>query len=85
MEDIQAIKQRFEIIGNNPGLNRAIDIATQSSPDGFVRIDNRRERSRERDFPRIIHAYSTRKHAQYIAVNCGAIPGRNDRLRAFRS
>ena len=48
MEDIQAIKQRFEIIGNNPGLNRAIDIATQVAPtDLSVLITGE---SRERDF-----------------------------------
>ena len=74
MEDIQAIKQRFEIIGNNPGLNRAIDIATQVAPTDLSVLITGESGVGKEIFPRIIHAYSTRKHAQYIAVNCGAIP-----------
>lgn len=50
MEDIQAIKQRFEIIGNNPGLNRAIDIATQVAPTDLSVLITGESRSRERDF-----------------------------------
>ena len=74
MEDIQAIKQRFEIIGNNPGLNRAIDIATQVAPTDLSVLITGESGVGKEIFPRIIHAYSPRKHAQYIAVNCGAIP-----------
>lgn len=74
MENIQAIKQRFEIIGNNPGLNRAIDVATQVAPTDLSVLINGESGVGKEIFPRIIHAYSTRKHAQYIAVNCGAIP-----------
>lgn len=74
MEDLQAIKQRFEIIGNNPGLNRAIDIATQVAPTDLSVLITGESGVGKEIFPRIIHAYSARKHAQYIAVNCGAIP-----------
>ncbi len=74
MEDIQAIKQRFEIIGSNPGLNRAIDVATQVAPTDLSVLITGESGVGKEIFPRIIHAYSTRKHAQYIAVNCGAIP-----------
>lgn len=74
MEDIQAIKQRFEIIGNNPGLNRAIDVATQVAPTDLSVLIMGESGVGKEIFPRIIHAYSARKHAQYIAVNCGAIP-----------
>lgn len=74
MEDIQAIKQRFEIIGNTPGLNRAIDVATQVAPTDLSVLITGESGVGKEIFPRIIHAYSTRKHAQYIAVNCGAIP-----------
>lgn len=74
MEDIQAIKQRFEIIGNTPGLNRAIDIATQVAPTDLSVLITGESGVGKEIFPRIIHAYSARKHAQYIAVNCGAIP-----------
>lgn len=74
MEDLQAIKQRFEIIGNNYGLNRAIDIATQVAPTDLSVLITGESGVGKEIFPRIIHNYSSRKHAQYIAVNCGAIP-----------
>ena len=72
--DIQAIKQRFGIIGNAPGLNRAIDIARQvASTDLTVLISGESGTGKE-VFPQIIHQLSPRKHGSYIAVNCGAIP-----------
>lgn len=74
MEDLQIIKQRFEIIGNNYGLNRAIDIATQVAPTDLSVLITGESGVGKEIFPRIIHNYSSRKHAQYIAVNCGAIP-----------
>ena len=74
MNDIQKIKQRFEIIGNYIGLNRAIDIAMQvASTDLSVLIAGESGTGKE-VFPQIIHQFSSRKHGQYIAVNCGAIP-----------
>ena len=72
--DIQQVKQRFGIIGNSPGLNRAIDVALQVAPtDLSVRITGESGVGKE-TFPQIIHQNSQRKHGQYIAVNCGAIP-----------
>jgi transcriptional regulator with PAS, ATPase and Fis domain len=72
--DIQQVKQRFGIIGNSNGLNRAIDIAVQvSSTDLTVLITGESGTGKE-TFPKIIHQYSSQKHGQYIAVNCGAIP-----------
>jgi len=72
--DIQQIKQRFDIIGNNPIFNRAIEVAIQVSPtDLSVLITGESGVGKER-FPQIIHNYSSRKHASYVAVNCGAIP-----------
>lgn len=74
MDRIQSIKQRFGIIGNDPGLNRAIDIALQvSATDLSVLITGESGTGKE-VFPQIIHQFSARKHGQYIAVNCGAIP-----------
>ncbi len=74
MDRIQSVKQRFGIIGNDPGLNRAIDIALQvSATDLSVLITGESGTGKE-VFPQIIHQYSARKHGQYIAVNCGAIP-----------
>ncbi|MEI7594658.1 MAG: sigma-54 dependent transcriptional regulator [Bacteroidota bacterium] len=72
--DIQSIKLRFEIIGNSPELNRAIDIARQvASTDLSVLITGESGTGKE-VFPKIIHNLSSRKHGTYIAVNCGAIP-----------
>ncbi len=72
--DVQAIKQRFGIIGNYTKLKRAIDIARQvSSTDMSVLITGESGTGKE-TFPQIIHHLSPRKHNNYIAVNCGAIP-----------
>lgn len=72
--DVQQIKQRFGIIGNNAALNRAIDVALQvASTDLSVLITGESGVGKE-TFPQIIHQNSPRKHGQYIAVNCGAIP-----------
>src|SRR5215469_7988190 len=74
MEEIIRIKQRFGIIGNSPMLNRAIDIAKQvAHTDLSVLITGESGVGKE-VFPQIIHQNSVRKHGQYIAVNCGAIP-----------
>lgn len=74
MEDITSIKQRFEIIGNNIKLNRAIEKAVQVAPTDFTVLITGESGVGKEIFPRIIHSFSSRKHAQYIAVNCGAIP-----------
>jgi DNA-binding NtrC family response regulator len=72
--ELQSIKQRFEIIGTAPGLNRALDIAVQVAPtDLSVLITGESGVGKER-IPQIIHSQSLRKHSNYIAVNCGAIP-----------
>lgn len=72
--DIQGIKQRFGIIGNSVGLNRAIEVAYRvSATDLSVLITGESGTGKE-VFPQIIHQFSSRKHGQYIAVNCGAIP-----------
>lgn len=72
--NVQQIKQRFGIIGNNSSLNHAIDIAIQvASTDLSVLITGESGTGKE-IFPQIIHSLSSRKHGQYIAVNCGAIP-----------
>ncbi len=70
----QQIKQRFGIIGNGESLNRAIEIAVQvASTDLSVLITGESGVGKE-VFPQIIHQFSVRKHNNYIAVNCGAIP-----------
>ncbi|QAR31375.1 sigma-54-dependent Fis family transcriptional regulator [Ornithobacterium rhinotracheale] len=73
-ESLQAIKQRFGIIGNNANLNMAIERAMQvANTDISVLITGESGVGKE-FFPKIIHALSLRKHNTYIAVNCGAIP-----------
>ena len=72
--DLQSVKQRFGIIGVSEVLNRAIDIAIQvAATDLSVLITGESGVGKER-IPQIIHQFSARKHGQYIAVNCGAIP-----------
>ena len=73
-QDLQAIKQRFSIIGTNAQMNRAIEIAVQvAATDLSVLVTGENGVGKE-FFPKIIHAYSARKHGPYFAVNCGAIP-----------
>ncbi len=72
--DIQAIKQRFGIIGNSNALERAIDIARQVSPTDITVLVTGESGVGKENFPQIIHQLSARKHGPYIAVNCGAIP-----------
>ncbi|MDR1161298.1 MAG: sigma-54 dependent transcriptional regulator [Tannerellaceae bacterium] len=72
--DIQQIKQRYGIIGNCPALNRAIDVALQVAPTGLSVLITGESGVGKETFPQIIHQNSPRKHGQYIAVNCGAIP-----------
>lgn len=74
MDEIQSIKQKFEIIGNSPALHRAIDIAKQVAPTDLSVLIAGESGVGKEIFPRIIHQNSSRKHKQYIAVNCGAIP-----------
>jgi transcriptional regulator with PAS, ATPase and Fis domain len=74
MKDLQNIKQRFGIIGNFEGLNRAIDIAVQVAPTDLSVLITGESGTGKEIFPQVIHNFSTRKHGQYIAVNCGAIP-----------
>ena len=72
--DVQGIKQRFEIIGNSPMLNRAIEVAVQVAPTDLSVLITGESGTGKEIFPQIIHQFSSRKHGKYIAVNCGAIP-----------
>ncbi len=74
MENVQSIKQRFEIIGNDIKLNRALEKAIQVAPTDISVLVTGESGVGKENIPKIIHALSHRKHGKYIAVNCGAIP-----------
>ncbi|MDC0107584.1 MAG: sigma 54-interacting transcriptional regulator [Flavobacteriaceae bacterium] len=74
MENLQAIKQRFEIIGNDPTLNRSLEKAIQVAPTDISVLVTGESGVGKESIPKIIHGLSHRKHSKYIAVNCGAIP-----------
>jgi DNA-binding NtrC family response regulator len=72
--NIQDIKQRFEIIGNSPLLNYALQTATKVAPTDITVLINGESGVGKEAFSKVIHALSARKHGPFIAVNCGAIP-----------
>lgn len=74
MEQLQNIKQRFGIIGNNNQLNLALQKAIRVAPTDISVLVSGESGVGKEVIPKIIHSLSHRKHAKYIAVNCGAIP-----------
>jgi transcriptional regulator with PAS, ATPase and Fis domain len=72
--NIQSIKERFGIIGNVDALNRALNVAIQVAPTDISVLITGESGTGKESMPQIIHHYSSRKHSEYIAVNCGAIP-----------
>ncbi len=74
MESVQAIKQRFGIIGNDTKLNRSLEKAVQVAPTDISVLVTGESGVGKESVPKIIHSLSHRKHGKYIAVNCGAIP-----------
>jgi len=74
MESIQNIKQRFGIIGNHFGLNRALEKSFRVAATEITVLVTGESGVGKENIPKIIHQFSPRKHAKYIAVNCGAIP-----------
>ena len=72
--DIQQVKQRFAIIGNALQLNRALEVATQVAPTDISVLVTGESGTGKEIIPQVIHQLSSRKHGEYIAVNCGAIP-----------
>lgn len=73
-QELLAIKQRFGIIGQSPLLNRNIEVAVQVARTDLSILITGESGVGKEHFPKIIHAYSSRKHGPYFAVNCGAIP-----------
>ena len=73
-DEIQSVKQRFDIIGHSPALNHAIRVAIQVAPTDLTVLITGESGSGKESFSKIIHNLSARKHGQFIAINCGAIP-----------
>jgi len=73
-EDLLSIKQRFGINGNSPLLNNAIRVAAQVAPTDMTVLITGESGTGKESFSKIIHQLSPRKHGQFIAINCGAIP-----------
>ena len=74
LEKIKSVKQKFGIVGNSTALNHAIQVAIQVAPTDMTVLINGESGSGKESFSKIIHSMSLRKHGQFIAVNCGAIP-----------
>jgi transcriptional regulator with PAS, ATPase and Fis domain len=71
---LQQVKQRFGIIGYDPKLDRAIDVALQVAPTDLSVLITGESGTGKENFPQIVHQYSNRKHGPYFAINCGSIP-----------
>jgi transcriptional regulator with PAS, ATPase and Fis domain len=71
---IQQVKQRFGVIGNSPLLNRSLEVAMQVAPTDISVLVTGESGTGKEIIPQVIHHLSARKHGEYIAVNCGAIP-----------
>lgn len=72
--NLQQVKQRFGIIGNSPLLNRSLEVAIQVAPTDISVLVTGESGTGKEIIPQVIHQLSARKHGEYIAVNCGAIP-----------
>ncbi|MEO1255687.1 MAG: sigma-54 dependent transcriptional regulator, partial [Bacteroidota bacterium] len=72
--EVQAVKQRFEIVGNSEKLNNPIRVAMQVAPTDMSVLITGESGAGKESFSKIIHSLSHRKHGQFIAINCGAIP-----------
>jgi len=73
-QELQTLKNKFDIIGNDPALNRALDIAVAVAPTDITVLVSGESGVGKENFPRIIHQNSRRKNGRYFAINCGAIP-----------
>ncbi len=73
-QELQALKNRFDIIGNDPALNRALEIAVGIAPTDITVLVHGESGVGKENIPRIIHQNSPRRRGKYFAINCGAIP-----------
>lgn len=73
-QELQSLKNKYDIIGNDPVLNRALEIAVSVAPTDISVLVSGESGVGKENIPRIIHQNSRRKNAKYFAINCGAIP-----------
>lgn len=73
-QELQSIKNRYDIIGNNPALNRALEVAVAVAPTDITVLVTGESGVGKENIPKIIHQNSPRKRGKYFAINCGAIP-----------
>ena len=73
-QELQTLKNKFDIIGNDPALNRALEIAVTVAPTDITVLVTGESGVGKENIPRIIHQNSARKRGKYFAINCGAIP-----------
>ena len=74
MLELQRLKNKFDIIGNDAGLNRALETAVAVAPTDLTVLITGESGVGKENLPQIIHQYSRRRTGKYLAVNCGAIP-----------
>ena len=74
LDKIKSVKQKYGIVGNSDPLNHAIQVAIQVAPTDMTVLINGESGSGKESFSKIIHSMRKRKHGEFIAVNCGAIP-----------
>ena len=73
-QELQTLKNKFDIIGNDPALNTALEIAVAVAPTDISVLVTGESGVGKENIPRIIHKYSPRRRGKYFAINCGAIP-----------
>ena len=73
-QELQSLKNKFDIIGNDPVLNRALEIAVAVAPTDITVLVSGESGVGKENIPRIIHQHSRRRNGKYFAINCGAIP-----------
>ncbi len=74
ISELQKIKQRYNIVGNAPALNRALDVALQVAPTDLSVLIVGESGVGKEIIPRVIHDISPRRREKYFAINCGSIP-----------
>lgn len=73
-QELQSLKNKYDIIGNDPALNRALEIAVSVAPTDITVLVSGESGVGKENIPRIIHQNSRRRNGKYFAINCGAIP-----------